>query len=516
MEEKRVLAVSVGLDPSHQHASLLSCWYIEEMIDAGIDLWVMMRGGLLQTKKMRMAPPGGTITNRVLFVGKPVEALQARHMLRPKENGLGLDLLVLGVDESTPPIPERMLADVGTIMAPPETAEWLRRNGVSRVREIPLPWKASSVRLQDEERNLADSTLHIVWQTSEVDGIRARLPVASEHMVLRWRTDHAMLPLREFLGIIRWGDVYVSSSASRLLDDPIKAAFNSRGVMTIDYVPVNSLASRIVSAGIVKQSGMFAYVKESEEGAGQIIKSILECPKEPEPLEVSDAVFGAVIPFGGLSVEVLTHTLAGLRLCAPPDATLPIVIAHQRTCGVSQEMWDEEKGKVQKAARAFSAIYAEHASPGQWRLGLARNEGLKSLPPEVTHVMFLDADTVPLPDYFSMAALEVSKDPLVALAPYVRGTKGLTRIGSGTIIVPKGHLGFVGGYDDSFEGWGFEDLELLGRLRAKGGVQAKVIGDETHPLLAHEDHPKRWESTREKNWSKYLCSLRSLDGPERS
>jgi hypothetical protein len=116
--------------------------------------------------------------------------------------------------------------------------------------------------------------------------------------------------------------------------------------------------------------------------------------------------------------------------------------------------------------------------PDVWNISRARNLGLAEV--KTKHVMFLDCD-INLPDGFVSKAREwLAAHPYEGLSPMVEGRGP----GSGISILPVEEVREAGGFDESFEGYGSEDIDLFMHLREKG-IEVRAKG----PSVIHRDHP---------------------------
>jgi GT2 family glycosyltransferase len=112
---------------------------------------------------------------------------------------------------------------------------------------------------------------------------------------------------------------------------------------------------------------------------------------------------------------------------------------------------------------------------GAWR---AIHEGAE-------YLCFLDADTVVLPGFGEYVARHVrpGKFLIAGLAPGGVDVASLT----GLLVVPARAFAAVGGFDESFQGWGGEDIELRLRLHLVGGLSYGEVPLELLHPIQHDD-----------------------------
>ena len=156
-------------------------------------------------------------------------------------------------------------------------------------------------------------------------------------------------------------------------------------------------------------------------------------------------------------------------------------------------------------------------NPGPYNRGWGFNVGAALAGPEAGALCLLDADLLVPPD-FLRRGLEALSAGARALLPYheVRyldgaaseraiaerlnapgaspapdrlGGRRFTDSQGGALWVDAAFYRTLGGYDERFRGWGFEDREVCLRLERAGGGLARLDG-----CLLHLDHPRPAES----------------------
>lgn len=517
-------AVSILLSEYAPRASLLSYWYAESIwaasrkeaseasaLGLGTHGWLMLRGGYArEVKGFSMTPPSGATTDHILFIGSPVEAAEFAN--RARADGVSVDLLAVGITEKTPPVSRSVLRNIGRVLAPPETSRWLARNRVNAV-EIPLPLGRGVSGKGTAGSTPDDTVMRIAGDDLSGRLGGRKLPFSTTSRLLPWRDDGLVLTAERASEAAEWCDVFVDGNDGPdcgMLDDPLAAVMSRAGVPSVSVRPLESLPGRMAEAARSRRAGTFGTRQIAEMDAGKVIIAAL-CGGQGGDQEHADekrsdeacrpnttVKLGIVIPFGGLMVDMLRESLRHVELSAR-KLDIPVIVAHQRVPG-----WNED---VQDVVNEFSRDLVgvtEHSSPSGWRLGLARNEGVKALPSDVTHVVFLDADVRMRRSYLETVQHEAEMSPDVVLTTFVRNQDGSTRVASGISIYPRRVFDVAGGFGESFEGWGYEDLDLLARLRRDHGVPATLFGSSSSPMLEHIDHEPRWVETRKLNWERYV------------
>jgi len=118
----------------------------------------------------------------------------------------------------------------------------------------------------------------------------------------------------------------------------------------------------------------------------------------------------------------------------------------------------------------------------QWNIARARNVGVRHATETTDWVMCVDADIVLSPGCIQALKMAIVRDPGQGYAPYVdevsevvggwarREAKEIlgSRIGSGIAALPRAKIEELRGWDEEYEGYGSEDIDLFHRLRNMG------------------------------------------------
>ncbi|MBU0706714.1 glycosyltransferase, partial [Patescibacteria group bacterium] len=358
--------------------------------------------------------------------------------------------------------------------------------------------------------------LRIVWEGA-IPPFAGKLPFLTEQRGLVWRTDGKLLSRGGANELARWADVYVRSEEP-ILDDPSVAMFLRYGVVSIQRSPLRSLPTRIVEAARARRAGRFVPISGSprESLAGALSRD-LEATGSHEEEREAPVKLGVVVPFGGLSTSQLARTMASAQRGA--RLGLEWVIAHQRHGGIKSDgAWEDEVREVDDVAFRYKATVRRHSVNGPWNLSAARNAGTCALSDEVTHVLFLDSDLQVRPGFLMSVLDELRSNPMVVVVPFVLNMPSEeSRIGSGVATYPVAKLREAGGFDTGYVGWGYEDLDMLSRVRDLGvpSILLHRGADKGSALLIHEDHAPRWEETRGASCERYTSKgkMMSAGGP---
>jgi hypothetical protein len=136
--------------------------------------------------------------------------------------------------------------------------------------------------------------------------------------------------------------------------------------------------------------------------------------------------------------------------------------------------------------------------PGACETALARVSDERA----VTLARVVESDArlgTPLPHLRTIThvlELETSNGKVVRVETNRRDVSGESRGAPGMVFVEKRHFELVGGMNSDLTGWGFEDVDLLIRLKLAAGLAVEPAGSAVH--LTHGD------------------DLRRIDGPSRS
>lgn len=478
---------SADLSGRFPSVSLLSYWLL---LDLKEKFWVTQRGGMLCDPLFACIPPPDAITDEIVFIGNPLEGIEFANRL--EIDGMSCSLWVVGINDNTPPISPTMASKLKSIAAPKETAQWLRRCGIDNVIELDVP---ESIKQVIAGSHGAPDNEEMYIDVANGAHVKAPLPFEVDVRRFRWAVNGEVMLPSDVAARAEQADVCLVDGF--IMDDPIRAVFEGCGVPCVAARPDKGQWGRLIEAAQMRHADVLRpfgtdeqqVVAEPDGDMSDIDGDIYLDSGEPTPR------LGIVIPFGGLPVEGLRKTLKRLQRMAPAD--VPIVVSHQTIKGSLQ---DDE-------ARELDGLLCECDVPmvdvpglhDKWSLSVTRNHGAAFFTSDITHVMFLDADIMVDRGFFELLIGELGLCPLV---PWVRNEDGTTRIASGLATYPRKLLERTGGFDESFVGWGYEDLELLSRCRDMG-CPSLLIGSPVMPLLRHIDHAPRWEETRAANYARY-------------
>ena len=484
-----VVSIDLNGKPS---AVLLSYYYARMFIGSGWASWAQLRCGIIEASEAEpefpVIPPSNEVTERAIYVGDPLGGLEYARGF--SSVGLKTVLLALGVDEDTLPIPPWALGQVEAVMAPSQTAAWLRRCGCPDVVEVPLPFALASEDVAPSE----GKDMEIVKTA------RVRLPPLPFYnrvhdLVLADNGTYAS-PV-EVKEKIQGADVVVTRGL--ILDDPVRSICERLGVPVVPMTPEDTLPDRMVEAARDRRQRKVQVSHLDGLASGEWVEDVervirgdytrQEPPSAPAPLGAGE--IGIVIPFGGTASEeeleeVLEHISGCLRDGGLEEA-VSVMVGHL----AADEL---EMSNIREiVVEGHGALYRGRTDGAEgWSISRARNVGLWGLDPQkVAHVMFFDVDIRTTPEALSDLIGEAKARPHQVLSPYVRQESGYVRIGSGVSLFPIEALNQAGGFDESYIGWGAEDIELLSRLRERHGVLAWVTGDPIEPPLRHLDHDDR-------------------------
>lgn len=117
----------------------------------------------------------------------------------------------------------------------------------------------------------------------------------------------------------------------------------------------------------------------------------------------------------------------------------------------------------------------------------AHNHGARRAIREgATWLCFLDADTLVEPGFWGHLEREARPGRFLVAGKYPDGTD--VQCMTGLLLVEGKRFTDLGGFDESFHGWGGEDIELRLRLYLLGGLDFGFIPRElTHPI-PHDDN----------------------------
>jgi len=196
---------------------------------------------------------------------------------------------------------------------------------------------------------------------------------------------------------------------------------------------------------------------------------------------------GVVVPFMETAIELLEDLDKCLSALAEQVAEgIHLVVSVQGDSPGARAL-------CKKYGVAYCRVATNHDG---WSIATTRNAGVRYLIEQVDDdldlVTFVDAD-ITIPDgYFDRLIHEAYRHPGRVMTPVVIDEGGArTRPGSGMSCFPVDAFVEALGYEESFVGWGYEDLDLLMRLRDLHDVET-VLLTQTSPCL-HRPHGPRDE-----------------------
>lgn len=196
---------------------------------------------------------------------------------------------------------------------------------------------------------------------------------------------------------------------------------------------------------------------------------------------------------------------------------MTFVVIPYRFGGVEQRLWNMLE--VVKHIRATGLRHFVSSCDEPWSPGKARNEGVRRWADEATTLVFNDADTIcPHEQIRDAVRLARDADGLVyAYDLYVRrnenGLSGETIFQApsmGCVAMSRHTFDTVGGFDEGYVGWGYEDVDFAQRCgglwpirRVGGPVYHLWHGDRNSDDSPADSDPiqvernlKRWRSSR--------------------
>jgi len=166
----------------------------------------------------------------------------------------------------------------------------------------------------------------------------------------------------------------------------------------------------------------------------------------------------------------LAHLRQSLpRLAAQSRSEVVLV---DSSCPERAADWAEEHVPSVKVIR--------HVDDGRFNLAVCRNRGLQAA--VAPWVCFVDADVILMPDFVERIA------PLLVPAAFLvfedwHEKRGLT----GSCVIPRNGLDLTGGYDEAYQGWGEEDLDLYMRLELRGFQKRLIPHTLAERVIQHDD-----------------------------
>ncbi|HXQ14405.1 MAG TPA: glycosyltransferase family 2 protein [Caulobacteraceae bacterium] len=157
--------------------------------------------------------------------------------------------------------------------------------------------------------------------------------------------------------------------------------------------------------------------------------------------------------------------------------TLPTLMALP-DCEVVVVDYDCPQGAGDWVRSTFPAAKVVHvADRPHFKLAEARNRGVAAA--TAPWLFLVDADVAVAPAFVATIA------PLLRAGVFLRPTPISPEL-SGTFVVARSDFAAIGGYDEVFEGWGGEDIDVVKRLE-DSGRQAGTFPGELLRFAAHGD-----------------------------
>jgi N-terminal domain of galactosyltransferase len=166
------------------------------------------------------------------------------------------------------------------------------------------------------------------------------------------------------------------------------------------------------------------------------------------------------------------------------------------------------------AVRAGRLVVVRATDRPLFNKSAAHNLGSqRALAGEASHVIFADSDTLLAPDFFSW--LQPRLDDRRFWVAALRSDGCDEPAFYGLLVAPAPALRATRGYDERFEGWGSEDLDLRLRLRFSerlelGEIPLDLLRGLTHPeeLRTRFHVEKNWRASNRRNQLFMLRKLR--------
>lgn len=104
-----------------------------------------------------------------------------------------------------------------------------------------------------------------------------------------------------------------------------------------------------------------------------------------------------------------------------------------------------------------------------------------------TRVLVCDADVRVSLETLTFLASQVQNNSAFALKEVIESSDGSRRRGLGIIALSTSDFKKIHGHNGEFEGWGYEDVDFIRRLKTNG-IAVEEVGYGTH--LSHSDHER--------------------------
>jgi len=205
------------------------------------------------------------------------------------------------------------------------------------------------------------------------------------------------------------------------------------------------------------------------------------------PDSLDDPPLAVIIPHLNRGVEMLEPTLYFLKMQLEKGDHVIVV---------DQESDPDVYAAVRQLCidNEVSLVTCPPPERADWSIGAVRNAGATAAPESCELLFFLDADVM-MGGYIDKLRLHAARAGVPAVVPMIvdlgpddplpidfKGLAALNgddfRQGSGCAMVRRDLFEAVGGYDEAYQGWGSEDVDLLQRLTAAtDGLKTFVCTD---------------------------------------
>ena len=211
------------------------------------------------------------------------------------------------------------------------------------------------------------------------------------------------------------------------------------------------------------------------------------------PATVGSITIGYVIPHGNRGAQWVESCLRALT--NETQAGDGVIVSD---IGSNESVFEE----VKQVCMQYGVALAR--GNGAWNLSRARNIGAQAIGSCVSHICFLDCDVL-VPQGFGVGARKaLSAHPLsTALIIRVGNHRDFikphelplsswptrpeyVRPGTGCVILASDLFFRIRGYDETYSGWGSEDVEMLYRARQEG-INVRELYEV--PPAYHQPHP---------------------------
>jgi len=202
-----------------------------------------------------------------------------------------------------------------------------------------------------------------------------------------------------------------------------------------------------------------------------------------DELAAHESHISVVIPHRNRGAEHFPRLLAALR--PQLRAVDEIIVSDQQSdAGVFEELL--QFCQVEKL-KLVSCPKPESAS---WSIGACKNAGLQAATGEL--VVFLDLDLVPCPRYIDSLEYLFFKGKFDLVIPVCQEERTDNfRYASGCLLAPRPALLGVHGFDEAYQGWGSEDIDLCWRLE-RAGLKKAVSPEAISAHQPHEPDPHKF------------------------